>query len=500
MNKAEDKRWRRASPLAAIYYLGVILKAVAKNAFQSLAPLAAAVVALQGNLTIRIVYAVVIFTTFVVLAAIARYWFFRFRIGTDAVLIREGVFRKLQTDIKFDRIQGINTQQNVVYRYFGLVTVSFDTAGSAGEEGRLPAVGLALAESLKARIRREKPAMLVDEAVEAPAARQLLALGNSDIIRIGLSDSRALFLLLLIGPLAERMEDGLADFIEQNEILAVLRDVDFSLLGALALVVAMITVVLLMLAVSSVIAAFLRYYRFTLAVDDDVLRSHGGLLTRHEHSVNIAKVQSLAAIQGPLLRLMGRFRLQARQASSGKASRGSKFVIPLTNPVALAGISAEILGAEFPAVDLHPSSPQFQPIDRRYIRSRILAFGVIPAVSIFALLLYPLGWYALVFLAWIPAAALAFVLLFRRYGYFFDHDGLVMRDGFLGYRVIAFLHRKVQRVSIVQSVTQKRRGLANLRFDLASGSVLIPYISLDAATRLSDFVLYRVESSDRKWH
>lgn len=500
MNKAEEKRWRRTSPFAVIYYLGLILKAIAKNAFQSLAPLAAAVVAFEGDLVTRIVYVVAVFVVFIVVAALARYWFFRFRIGSDAVLIRDGVFRKKQTDIKFERIQGINTRQNIIYRYLGLVTVSFDTAGSSGEEGRLPAVTLALADSLKARIRRERPVVSMDEGEEAPGERRLLTLENGDMIRIGLSDSRALFLLVLIGPVAERMEDGLADLIEQNEFLATFRDIELSLWAAVGLVVAVVTLVLIILMLSSVIAAFLRYYRFTLTIDDDVLRSHGGLLTRHEQSVNLGKVQTLAAIQGPLLRLMGRFRLQARQASSGKASRASKFDIPLTRPKELAGISGEVLGAEFPAAELHPASPRFQRIDRHYVRSRILVLGIIPAITMCALLFYPLGWYALAFLLWIPVAAFATILRYRRFGYFFDHDGLVMRSGLLGFRVIAFMHRKVQRVSIVQSVTQKRRGLANLRFDLASGSVLVPYIPLHAAALLRDFVLYRIESSDRKWH
>jgi len=73
---------------------------------------------------------------------------------------------------------------------------------------------------------------------------------------------------------------------------------------------------LLFLVAASVIGAFLRYHNFRLVVDRETFRSTGGLLTRHEHAVNFAKIQSVLASQNPVLRLFGRFRLSAKKASS----------------------------------------------------------------------------------------------------------------------------------------------------------------------------------------
>jgi len=145
LSKADGKKWRHTSPLAALFYLGRIFEAIAKNAVQSLAPLVAFLVASEGNLATRIFIGLLAFFTITIIASVVRYWFFRYRITADSVLIREGVFKKTQLDIKFDRIQAINTQQNVVYRYFDLVTVKFDTAGSAKQEGNLPAIKSELA-------------------------------------------------------------------------------------------------------------------------------------------------------------------------------------------------------------------------------------------------------------------------------------------------------------------------------------------------------------------
>lgn len=72
--------------------------------------------------------------------------------------------------------------------------------------------------------------------------------------------------------------------------------------------------------------------------------------------------------------------------------------------------------------------------------------------------------------------------------------------GFAGYRITAFLHRKVQRISLTQTLLQRRKELATLRFYLASGPVKIPCVNVKKASELRDRVLYRTESNQLAWH
>jgi putative membrane protein len=90
--------------------------------------------------------------------------------------------------------------------------------------------------------------------------------------------------------------------------------------------------------------------------------------------------------------------------------------------------------------------------------------------------------------------------MYRKYGYQVVEDGMLLRRGFLGYRVVAFVHRKVQRISVTQSLPQKRKGLATLRIFLASGPIKLPYVDFEMAKQLRDYVLYKVESSQLAWH
>jgi len=502
-----SEQWRRTSPLAAIFYLGKIYQAIAKNLLPSIAPLAALLFASQGNVVFKVVFGVSAFLMVTVVGAVLRYWFFRFRITDNSVLIREGVLRKVQLDIKFDRIQGITTQQNIVFRYFGLVTIKLDTAGSAKQEGNLPAVKMAFADSLKTRIRKE--IRTADRGSESKSGdadssedthRTLLTLNWFDMLRIGLSSNRALILLVLLGPFMNQIGKDVEENIDESTVEAIVEGAQSGVNFGAGFVMLAIVGFLMILVMASIAGAFLTYHRFKLIADEKVLRSSGGLLTRHEHSINYAKIQSVVIDQNIVMRLFKRFRMRARQASSGKSALAKSFTIPLCKKDQLPMLAREIFGREFPDVILDPTDSGFLPVDKRYVRSRVLLTGVLPATIVIALVAIPAGLPALTLLLWIPVNYLIVRRRYKRFGVRVTPDGMAVRRGFIGFRVTSFLHRKIQRINVTQTVTQKRKGLATLRFFLASGSVKVPYIDLHQANQLRDFALYKIESSALAWH
>ena len=218
MNTPDQGTWRRTSPFAILFFLGRTLRLIAKNAWQSLAPIVALLVAYQGDLVSKLTLGGIAFAVAITTASLLSYWFFRFQINADSILIRQGVFKKKQLDIKFGRIQGINTTQNPVYRLLGLVTVSFDTAGSATSEGNLPAVTRDFADALRERVGKPRTVESTDDADSTDDAVALVQLGWRDMIRIGLADRRALIVFAFIGPLLERIDENidryLSDFIQ----------------------------------------------------------------------------------------------------------------------------------------------------------------------------------------------------------------------------------------------------------------------------------------------
>jgi len=163
-------------------------------------------------------------------------------------------------------------------------------------------------------------------------------------------------------------------------------------------------------------------------------------------------------------------------------------------------LGAEVFADEFPSLELDPKSPKWKSISKSYIRSRFVMFGVLPTIAVVSLFYALIGTAALVFLIWLPICALAVITNYRKFGYDIVETGVMLRRGFLGYQSTAFLHRKIQRISVTQTKLQERKGLATIRFYLASGSLRLPYVDYKMAKELRDYILYKVESSRFSWH
>ena len=500
----EPHDWQRTSPFAAVFFFGRIIKSLAQNAWQAFAPLAALLFAYQGDLISKLGFAAVAIVIVTLAVSVLQYWFFRYRITDDAVLIRQGVLQKKQLDIKFRRIQGINTAQNILYRPLGLVTVNFDTAGSSGKEGMLPAISMDFANSLQRRIGGTK-SDVSGEAADRPAPpTALLTLDWRDMLRIGLSDRRALVVLAVLGPLFEQLGDAGERMIAEYFTRAATSLGKFDTASGIAIVVTLVLAAAVLLALASIIAAFLRYHRFALSQRGARLQTVGGLLTRHTRAMDVSKIQLLQLRQGVLLRLFGRWHAMFRQAASGSRQRESKSIeIPVVTPAFVPTLARLAFAPELAGTDFDPRSAEFQRISPFYMRPRILLYGFLPPIAIVALLWLAgdmFHWWFWCFALWLPLVAAVVFQVWRRYGLQVVDDGLVHRAGFIGYRLDACLFRKIQRVTVSQSPLQRRKGLAGLRIYLASGSIRVHYIDHGLACRLRDYMLYMAESSERGWY
>lgn len=502
MSPSDPGRWQRTSPLAILFFLGSVLKAVAKNATQIIAPMAAFFVAFGGDTQTKILIVAVGFALITLTISVLRYLFFRFRIADDAVLIREGIVNRKQLDIKFKRIQGINTEQSFVYRFFDLVTVSFDTAGSAGSEGSLPAVSTRFSDALRETIGKvgRQPDDAEVAVATSPAAEPLLRLDWRDMVRIGLADRRAFLLLAIAAPFFEQLSDEMSEAIA-NAIEDVAADIAAQGTTIAATILGGgLLLILVVLLLGSVVAAFLRYHNFTLYFEDGRLRSVGGLLTRHEAAMEPGKIQLARISQSIVMGWFRRIRIVLRQASSRTQGIGKSFTVPAAPPGFQQAFLADVLAPEAADLDLDLESPAIRRVSRKFLRPRILYLGVVPATAMAALGWFEAGAEGLLLLLWLPFWTLIQWRVWQRLGWHMTGDALVRRTGFLATRLDAFLLRKVQRVSLSQSPYQRRTQLATLRFYLASGSVRVPYLPLDDAALIRDYVLYKVESSKRSWH
>ncbi len=503
MNTPNRGDWQRTSPFAILFFIGKIVRLITKNAWQSIAPLFVYISVGKEDLVTKLVIGGIALALAIIVGSVLSWLFFRYQISSDSVLIRSGVIKKKQLDINFDRIQGVNTTQNPVYRILNLVTVTFDTAGSSGSEGNLPAVSREFANDLSERIGGTRSVRETEQGEEDGPLTPLIQLDWRDMIRIGLADRRALIVFALIGPLMEQMEDKVEPMIQE-----VIRTVSFGaekvgITNGILIGIGLLIALFFLFAIISIGAAFLRYHNFQLFLNGRKLRSNGGLLTRQEHSMDLEKIQTLRLQQGIIENWLKRYKLTARQAISGRKHGGGgqkMFTIPVVTAEQIDLLRPMLFAQEAGRITQNPRSPDFAPVSPYYMRSKILFIGLLPAILLTALFVVELGIGGLIALLWLPLVAAVSWRHWRRAGYLHDDDEMVRRSGLLGFRTVSLLFRKVQRVTVTQSRYQRRKNLASLRMHMASGSVRVPYIDHAKAQQLRDYILYRVESSQKAWH
>ena len=530
LSRSDPGGWQRTSPFAIVFFIGRTIKSYTRSIIQLVATFGALIVLFERNPQVALVIPVGIVA--IIVTGVLQYWFFRFRIDEDRIHIRQGIARRTALDLPFDRVQGINVERSLIDRILGLVTVSLDTAGTATAEGQLPSVTSELADDLRARIRAHRPVPDAeeagagrDEAVPAEgAAREtseraaapgqvLLKLTRGDIARIGLSNRNLVVAAAVLGFLGQSL-DFAAD-----RLRPIVESAGEAFAGAGALIQVLVVIGFVLVALALVLfGAFLRYHGFTLWREGTAFRTRAGLLTQREVVVETAKIQQLSLSHNLVMRLFRRHRLRALPAAllpnqGGADAAGLQIAdvleIPLLKGARAEDLRTRIFGREGEGLTLLPHSPVFQRVSPHYIRALTLRFTT--AWTFFsALYLIPLfqergvGFLAALLPLWWLGSALPIALMawvrWRRQGYMHDDDGLASRSGFLGRKVDAFLFRKAQGVAVTRSPLERRHGLATLQVHLACGQVAVPYIDHGVACRLRDYMLYRVESSRRRWH
>lgn len=529
MSPSDPGAWQRTSPFAIVFFIGRTIKSLTRSLIQLVATFGALFVLIERNPEVALVIPVGIAA--IILTGVLQYWFFRFRIEEDRIHIHQGIARRTALDLPFDRVQGINVERSLIDRILGLVTVSLDTAGTATAEGQLPSVTSELADELRARIRAHRPAQAADEAdagegrdvagdgtvpegaAQAAAPGQVvLRLTAGDIVRIGLANRNLVVGAAILGLIGQSM-----DFAE-DRLRPIVESAGEAFAGAGTLIQVLVVIAFVLVAVAIVLSgAFLRYHGFTLWREGTAYRTRAGLLTQREVVVEKAKIQQLSLYHSLVMRLFRRHQLKALPAAllniPGGDTPGLQIAdvleVPLLRAPEAEDLRTRLLGREAPELTLLPHAPAFQRVSPHYIRALTLRiatvwtlFSALYLIPIFQdrgpeflALVLPVWWVASCLPAWLIAW-----IRWRRQGYLHDDDGLASRSGFLGRKVDAFLFRKVQSVALIRSPLQRRRGLATLHVQLACGVVSVPYIDHGLASRLRDYMLYRVESSRRRWH
>jgi putative membrane protein len=104
------------------------------------------------------------------------------------------------------------------------------------------------------------------------------------------------------------------------------------------------------------------------------------------------------------------------------------------------------------------------------------------------------GW-----LLWLPFAMWLSIKYYRTWFWHVSAEGIRTAWGVVNRHEVLLQWYKVQAVSIRQSIFLKRRGLAHLVLYTAAGAVSVPYVEMEKAKEVHDYVLSKVETDTRNW-
>jgi len=483
---------RRQSPLAIIF----ILLKYGRRLFRLLLPLILIYFfrgqGQQGSNTF-IFYLAGGIGLYQLVLSLLEYFRFFYHVEDEELVIAKGVFRRKRISIPFERIQGINFEQNILHRSLNAVQFQIETAGSQGQEVSLEALSKEKAAKLRDHILHVKEERGLDEGSTESEEKDTPKVEKSifrvelpTLLKIGLTANHIQTMGLILGFLW-----GIYTYAEEifrfkpEEIVDIYQEyVGYSMILFAVWIFASVFL--------SLIRTVFRYYDLRFWQYDAGFKWVAGLFTRQERSAPYEKVQFMRWRTNPLRQLIGVYSLRLYVAGSATRQRSSSD---------LPGSTREHIEAVQKI--LYPEEwlefGEGAMISSKVIFRRILFFGVIPVLVGCISFYFSVQWWSLLFLLWMPVAVWAAQRYHRRWRYWINGDMVRTFSGIIGSKEILLPIYKIQAVTFSQNPYQIRQSLVTLNLSTAAGQLSIPYLDREYASSLRDYILYRVEGEQRAW-
>lgn len=425
----------------------------------------------------------------VLASALAQYWSYRYRIGTDTLSIRSGIFERTRREIPFARIHNVVVHQNLLHRLFGVAELRLESAAGDKPEAQMRVLKLEQALELE-RLIRHRGTAVPGVATQEPAAEVLLTLPLPELVRQGLISNRAMVVLAAAVGAAYQLfpRRAMEDVITQQgrQMFGYASQLQ---LGTPTLVITGLMVVLLalvLLRVLSIGLAIVQYHGFRLTEADRRLTVERGLLTRSRSSVARRRIQAWTLREGALHRLFKRRQLRVDIAAGGageKDGRALKELAPLAPPDTCDGLLQQLL----PQVQWPPS--QWHAVSTRGWW-RLCLPALLPVAALTAVLTHETGAPGLLPLLWLPWSTLKAHRQVSRMGYSIDAQRVAVRGGWWNrWWRIAELD-KLQALRLDRSPLDRFFGTATLTLDTAGAFGAPPLqlrlLELERARELMD--------------
>ncbi|MFN2457732.1 MAG: PH domain-containing protein [Chitinophagaceae bacterium] len=426
------------------------------------------------------------FAFFTIAGSIIKFLYFRFCIINNELVINKGWLKKETITVPLQKIQTVNIEQSLLHSALGVVKVSIDTAGSTKTEASIDALHKPMAEALRNQLEnRRETDVPID--VQTKNTIPVLSLTGKDLIRLSISANHieAFFILasFFIGILDNLRRINLN---LPGESLMPNRSILIFLFLAMSVLVFTVLV--------STIRIFLKFYDLQVHETPTGYYIRSGLTNVKERIVAFSKIQFISWKASWIRKKMNLWLLEYHISGADESKGKTKVQIPVTQKHQI-----PLLNQKYYSLPVIEHSATAVTIHRSYVIRRFLLRGLIPAVIVIAITWVWWQNKSLLFLLYPLLIGISSWLFQKKFKLYALQDILYNIKGFLGEEKIILQWYKIQSVTLKQSIFQRKKNLATVILHTAGGSVVLPFISLQAAQQIVNYGLFEIERTDRSW-
>jgi putative membrane protein len=430
------------------------------------------------------------------------WWRYTFAVDAGELVVKKGVVSQDTLTVPLDRVQSVSIEQKLLHRLVGLVQISLDTAGTTTTEFTIDAVDRAVAVALQRAAADYRPDLGQQSGQSTSAAasdgtqadrtqddstyvhqseqpeRVVVRHDPRRIVRIALA--RMPFSGLAFAAPLLAFGDN---FVEALPVDLPELEVDNGA-ALLWFIPAAFMIILVVSVIFNVIRVLLNDWNLTITSTVAGLRRDAGLLSTTSVASSVPRVQHVEIQQ----RLLERF-AHIQTTTLHNVGEGN-FQVPGCDEDQAQELRSLALdgSAGVTVLDQHVSSLEvFKVVRNSSIVTSVISVG----------LWFAVGWWALFVLVLIPAVwwLTRRQVGLRRWG--IAADAIADRTELWGWKSEEALLRKVNGVTVRQSLFERKRDLATVRLQMAGSSISIGMIPLTEARAVRDRALYVAETDRR---
>lgn len=499
MNNHRFEELERQSPKGIIINYGVLLYKLVKS-FWVFIP-----IIFSDNIENKWAYIMgllFVLALVLLLVAVVQYLYFKFKIEGEYFVLNQGMIFKKKTSIALDRIQSVNFKQNLIHQLINVTQVEIQTAGAKDIEVSIKAISRQKAEALKHRLQnfvsKEQPVVSPIEIEQESEEKLLYRLSILELLKVSFSENhiRSFFwIVALVFSFSYQLKDFVKDFDFADQLVkyAMYNKTLFN--GSILLLISIFFLGLIVSIIVSFARVFLRHFDQKVIQNRDGIQVSEGLFTRREDVLKIKKIQFSVNVTNPIKQKLGIQTLKIRQAGSARTK--SKKLVQLV------GVKNEFIGL------LNELFFHYQPSENteEYKPARYYLFRMFVRTFVLLILINLVFWAnQITILNWVLANsvilpfAIGMVLLKFKKTYFrFDGKVLMVGDGKISTITTTIEYFKTQNITFSQSIFQKRRGVATLKLQTASGVIKLPCLNEADARNIEQRIVVEVENTTRDW-